>query len=255
MAEEKKAVSTGSEGSKTTGVPESLQRFVDAETGNVDFEKIAQSFREAEGKVTKASQEAATIKQAYDQVVSSLGKGAGADTVVGKEKVTGRKLTVEDIVEDPEGAIRGAARGEFENLAKPVVDMLIAVAHPEVAQVINEDGTEGYADPEFADALTKYMAKLPIGMRQAIANRDYATIDHVIKTVKGLRKKVAVESNEEPKTKAKTNFSESGKGPSRKSGGKIWKTSEIRNLIQRHPDKYAEQIDEITKAYEEDRVE
>lgn len=253
MDDVKKTAATSTE--STVEVPENLKRFV-GEDGKVDFEKVSQSFREAEGKVTKTSQEAATLKQAYDQIVSTIGnKTAEGATVVGKT-ATGRKLTVEEIVADPDAAIRGAARGEFENLAKPVVDMLIAVAHPEVAETIGEDGSTVYGDPEFVDSLQKYMARLPVGMKQAIANRDYATIDHVIKTVKGLRKKAASVDTDEGKEKGlKTNFAEGGKGPVKKSNGKIWTRSEIRELYTRNRSEYARREDEITKAYDEDRVE
>ncbi len=252
------AGSTGAAGSGSTetqyeGIPEELHNFVDPETKQVDYSKVAKSIREANQKISETTREKATTEAAYKELAARVGGGV-AD---GGERKSGRaKISVEDIANDPETAVRGVATDTFASLAQPVVDAVIASAHPEVAQVGFDDaGKPVYKDPDFVQGLQTFVKTLPEPMKQSLG--DFRTANYVITLYKQLRTKAATDqgSTGSGTSKVGGNFSESGKGPSKGSvGGKIWKRSEIRDMIARRPDEYARRQTEIEAAYQEDRV-
>lgn len=259
------AASGGGDGKKTVAIPKSLERFVDSTSGTLDMEKVAENLLESERKVTKAGEEKATIQAAYEALVAQGGDKVKAAPV----NATGRKkVTVDDLTIDPDAVIRGTVNEEVEGDRRAVSSMLLAMAHPEMAEVIDEGtGETRFADPEFAAGLKRYIGTLPRTTQAALKAMDYQTMDHTIKTFKALRAKIAAQKDETLEEaeerlpsrrrtgEVKTNFAESGRGATKKTGGKIWRTAEIREMIARHPEEYAKNEAEITKAYEEDRVE
>lgn len=245
-------------GSKGSEIPKELQKFIDPATNQVDFSKVAQSISEAEKKISETSREKAATEAAYKELAVRVGGGSeAAAKPSGDVRASGRKISVEDVAENPDAAIRGAAAETFAALAQPVVDDILAIAHPEIAQVgIDDEGKPVYRDPDFVKGLRAFVATLPPGMKQSLG--DLRSAKYVITLYKQLKQEKAdAEKNatrETAETK-KTNFSESAKQPSKSStGGKIWKRSEIREMIARRPEEYSRREAEIDAAYAEDRV-
>ena len=250
------AAGSGSGGTQYEGIPEELHNFVNPETKQVDYSKVAKSIREANQKISDTSREKAATEAAYRELAGRVGGGA-AEGAVGGERKSGRKISIEDIASDPETAVRGVATDTFASLAQPVVDAVIAATHPEVAQVgIDDAGNPTFRDPEFVKGLQVFAKTLPAPLRNSLG--DYNTANYVITLYKQLRTaKTGAEQNAAGSggSKGGGNFSESGKGPSRGAAtGKTWKRSEIRDMIARRPDEYARRQDEIQAAYSEERV-
>lgn len=238
-------------------IPKELHKFVDPETKQIDYAKVAQSISEAERKISETSREKAATEAAYKELAARVGSPTGESTATGDVKKSGRKISVEDVATDPDAVIRGAASEAVASLAQPVVDDLLAIAHPEVAQVgVDEEGKAIYKDPEFVKGLQKFVGGLPVAMKQSLG--DLRTAKYVIMLYKQIREgkqSTETKKNEETATKKAGLFSESARQPARTTGGgKIFKRSEIREMIARHPDEYARREAEIETAYAEDRV-
>ncbi len=231
-------------------VPEALKAFVDA-TGKMDMQKLAQSYSEAQKKITDVSQESIAAKRAYEELLATAGMSSVAPAAAKPDPtVTGRKpLTVDQLVTNPEQAIDSRIDEKTSTSAKQVTEALLAIEHPELAR--DEEGK--FAKPEFVDGLLKYAKTLPPTTRMAMAQGDYATAAHVIRTYKALQRKAAEQVGSSVQTE-KPNFSESGKSSTTRKPGKVWTRSEIREMIARKPEEYRKNEAEIDKAYEEDRV-
>ncbi len=233
-------------------VPEALKTFVGAD-GKLDIAKVAQSMTEAQQKVTDATQESVAARQAYETLLATAGNPSAAASPNAAAKVPGRDapLTADQLVTNPTEAIDSRIDKKVQPTARAIVEALLAVEHPELAR--DEEGK--YADPKFVDGLLKYAGTLPPTTRAAMAQGDYATAAHVIRTFKALQKKAAdaVATNTDT-TRERPNFSESGKSASVRTPGKIWTRSEIREMVVKRPDEYRKNEAEINKAYSEDRV-
>ncbi len=236
-------------------LPKELHKFYDPATKTVDYAKVAQSIGEAERKISDTSLEKGAIESAYKELAGRIGGGEGA---AGDVKKSGRKISVEDIATDPEAAVRSVAGDQFSTMAQPVVDAVIAMNHPEVAQVgIGDDGKPVYRDPEFVAGLKRFVGGMPKAIQGNLGN--FETANYVISLYKSQLGKAAQdrEVNHDVIKEKGGVFSESSKQPSKAAtgkGGKIWSRSEIRELIGRHPEEYARREAEIEQAYVEDRV-
>lgn len=226
-------------------VPTEFKRFVDPATGKVDMHKAATSYREAEQNIARTAEEKATIQRAYDEVIKqSRPAGEGASP----NRATGRKVSIEEFVQDPDATTRSVVRDETSAVAGPIVQAVLSLAHPEVA--LNAEGR--FSNPEFVNGLTEFAKTLPPEIRQSMASGNFASANWVIQLYKDLKKGTATNSN----SQTKTPFAESAKAPAsaEQATGKVWKRSELRTMSVREPVKYSQLQDEISKAYEEGRV-
>lgn len=255
------AAGSGGEPQIPSDIPKELHKFYDHDKKAVDYAKVAQSLGDAERKITETTREKAAVEGAYRTLAERVGGGDTTKTA-GAVKGSGRKISVEDVASDPDAAIRGGAAETFSTLAQPVVDAVIASVHPEVAQTgTDEMGQPTYKDPEFVKGLRTFVAGMPESIKQSLG--DFRTANYVITLYKNQRERAAADlkasqtggGKEEPTTKRGGNFSESGRGPAKgATSTKIWKRSEIREMIARNPVEYARRQNEIESAYSEDRV-
>lgn len=240
-------VKTGNTESAVSGsVPEVFQKFVDPATGTVDINKAAEAYRQAEQKVTMTAQEKAEVQRAYEEVSRRF--SGQPVTTVGAPVETGRGLTVEELLTDPEGALSKVVDKKMATAAKPIVDRLIEKEHPEVAR--KSDGT--FVDPEFVAGLNRFAGTLPVAIQKSLTEGDYKTAMWTIEQYKAAKKGAATMAKEN--TSTGTPFSESGKAPSSTEGGPTYKRSEIRKMVRENPKEYAAKVNDIEKAYEEGRV-
>jgi hypothetical protein len=236
------APQTGGQDGTGSSVPKGLERFADA-TGKVDYGKVAQSYLELEKKFTVTAQERATYQQALAVAQSRVGAGAPAN---GAEVETGRS-EIEELADDPRRYVEGTAARTIATMAQPIVKSILAMAHPEVAEV--SPGV--YKDPQFVEGLRQFAATMPMSIQQSLLAGDYQNSDWVIKLYKS-QLAGGASSGQAGGSDAQFTENAGGAGPARQ--GKIWTRAEIRQMMEREPAKYAEMEPEINKAYAERRV-
>jgi hypothetical protein len=135
--------------------------------------------------------------------------------------------------------------------AKPVVQTLLVLAHPELEMDVE---TGQPKNPKFYDGLFKYMKGLPAGTRQAIANGDFQTVEWAVREYKALSRTSASTQTGGGGGGFKPNFVEGGSPAGGAPAGTVYSRSEMRKKMLQNPDEYARLSEDYGKAINEGRV-
>lgn len=220
-------------------VPKELEKFKGSD-GKLDAEKMAQSYLEAQKMAHEATEGRAAAERAYAALTEQIERsGVRPDAGPGRGADAG----------DDGGSDEPLTRAD----ARPVVTAFIELIHPEVAV---DPATGKPKDEKFFDGLKRYVATLPLPVKQAIVAGDFSAQDWAIKQYKavmGGAGKAGPAAGSQPSGE-KPNFIE-GATPGGGDGKKTWTVAEIRQLAAQNPKEYARLADtEIAEAYKEGRV-
>lgn len=210
------------------------------------LEDIVRMHQEAEKLQGRQSKEVGELRKSVDELL--------------KMKLNEASSTKEeepelDFYDDPRGAINKAVEGS--STVKQMQQLLarqqqqevlgkIASKHPDYEAVIK--------DQNFLDWIEK--SKVRTELLQRADRYDYDSADELLsnwKDIKGVVEKTQSLNEKDRKLQVKT-ASTGGKGSGEPMSRKIYKRSEIVNLMINDPRKYAENVHVFDKAYAEGRV-
>ena len=210
------------------------------------LEDIVRMHQEAEKLQGRQSKEVGELRKSVDELL--------------KMKLNEASSTKEeepelDFYDDPRGAINKAVEGS--STVKQMQQLLarqqqqevlgkIASKHPDYEAVIK--------DQNFLDWIEK--SKVRTELLQRADRYDYDSADELLsnwKDIKGVVEKTQSLNEKDRKLQVKT-ASTGGKGSGEPMSRKIYKRSEIVNLMINDPRKYADNVDVFDKAYAEGRV-
>ena len=210
------------------------------------LEDIVRMHQEAEKLQGRQSKEVGELRKSVDELL--------------KMKLNEASSTKEeepelDFYDDPRGAINKAVEGS--STVKQMQELLarqqqqevlgkIASKHPDYEAVIK--------DQNFLDWIEK--SKVRTELLQRADRYDYDSADELLsnwKDIKGVVEKTQSLNEKDRKLQVKT-ASTGGKGSGEPMSRKVYKRSEIVNLMINDPRKYAENVHVFDKAYAEGRV-
>lgn len=216
-------------------VAKGLDKFKGSD-GDIDVAKLAQSYQELERKLTEEAQRRAESEKAYALLAGVIGTPSAPENE-GRVAPSYPQQQPEPVEDEPLTA----------RDAKPVVQALIGLAHPELSV---DPATGKVKDEEFFNGLVGYMRTLPMYNQIAIAKGDFYTMDWAIRQYKAIKAKSAVKGG------ASYNYIEGASaGDNTKStGGTVYSRRELTRLMAENPKEYARIADDIAKAYAEGRI-
>tara|TARA_R110000751_G_C13758914_1_gene479060 strand:+ start:1050 stop:1877 length:828 start_codon:yes stop_codon:yes gene_type:complete len=210
------------------------------------LEDIVRMHQEAEKLQGRQSKEVGELRKSVDELL--------------KMKLNEASSTKEeepelDFYDDPRGAVNKAVEGS--STVKQMQELLarqqqqevlgkIASKHPDYEAVIK--------DQNFLDWIEK--SKVRTELLQRADRYDYDSADELLsnwKDIKGVVEKTQSLNEKDRKLQVKT-ASTGGKGSGEPMSRKVYKRSEIVNLMINDPRKYADNVDVFDKAYAEGRV-
>jgi hypothetical protein len=222
-----------------SGVPKDLEKFKGAD-GKLDLVKLSQGYLDSEKKATQEAQKRAEAERAYSIAITGFGD-------------TGREVPGAGVA-DGRGSGTGAGVDDDEPVtnksAKPVVQTLLVLAHPELEL---DPSTNEPKNPKFYDGLLTYMKGLPVSIRTAIRNGDFQMTEWAVREYKALTKTRASASSGGGEG-TKPNFVEGGGPSSGASAGPSYSRSEMKKMMLQSPSEYAKLSDDYGKAIAEGRV-
>jgi len=135
-----------------------------------------------------------------------------------------------------------------QSMKKQEFDTKLSTSHPDFLDVV--------ADPEFAEWVKSSTVRIQ-QYQAADGNMDFASADELLSNW-AAKKKIVTEAKSTAKADLKTQrkkaTSGSSKGTAETKSRKIYRRSDIMNLMQKDPERYAQLSDEIMLAYSEGRV-
>ena len=208
---------------------------------------IVRMHQEAEKLVGRQGTEVGELRKLVDDYV----KPAQKDTSVQEEDVE------IDFFDNPQEAVNRAISSNpalkevqtlTQDLKKQKIGAQLATNHPDYMETINNE--------DFANWVKGSKFRMELYQR-ADGNFDYESADELLTTWKERTQAVAqtkVEAKEDVKAQRKAASTGTSRGTSETSSRKIYRRSDIMNLMRNDPDRYLELSDEILKAYAEKRV-
>ena len=212
------------------------------------LEDVVRMHQEAEKLLGRQSSEVGDLRKSVDELLKSK-----IDEAIGNKKEDEEPEI--DFYDDPKGAVNRAVEGS--STVKQMQELLarqqqqevlgkIATKHPDYEGVIK--------DQNFIDWIKASAVRTEL--LQRADKYDFNAADELLsnwKEIKGVVEKTQSLGEQDRKLQVKA-ASTGGKGSAEPMSRKIYKRSEIVNLMINDPRKYAENVHVFDKAYAEGRV-
>lgn len=211
------------------------------------IEEIVQMHQEAEKLVGRQSSEVGELRKIVDDFIKTKANEANTSP--------NQAATEVDFFEDPKTAVSNAISNSTEikqmkeliaKQRQSEVLTLLSQKHPDYMQVIE--------DPAFSEWVKG--SNVRIELLQRADSYDFDAADELLSFWKDRKEFVskAQSVNDKDRDMQRKAATTGGKGSGEPSSRKIYRRTDIVNLIRDNPEKYYANIDEIQKAYEEGRV-
>ena len=203
--------------------------------------------QEAEKLVGRQSSEVGELRKIVDDFIKTKADEANTSP--------NQAATEVDFFEDPKTAVSNAISNSTEikqmqeliaKQRQSEVLTLLSQKHPDYMQVIE--------DPAFSEWVKG--SNVRIELLQRADSYDFDAADELLNFWKDRKEFVskAQSVNDKDRDMQRKAATTGGKGSGEPSSRKIYRRTDIVNLIRDNPEKYYANIDEIQKAYEEGRV-
>ena len=234
---------------ETTATQEPESTVPDKYQGK-SIEEIVQMHQEAEKLVGRQSSEVGELRKIVDDFIKTKAEET-------KQEISpNNDLDDEvDFFENPKEAIAKAVAGSTE--MKQMQEILAAQKQQEVLGKISAkhpDYMEVIQDPAFGEWVKSSTVR--VELLQRADNYDFNAADELL-TVWSERKEVvnkAKEVNEQDRKQQRKAATTGGKGSGEPISRKIYKRSDIVQLMISDPERYKANVDEFDRAYREGRV-
>ena len=227
---------------------ENTKQKLEGKYANKSIEEIVQMHQEAEKLVGRQSAEVGELRKIVDEFI----KNKVSET---KENLSNTDNVEPDFFDNPKEAVAKAVAGSEE--MKQIKELLAKQNEQEVLGKLttkHPDYVDIVKDPAFGDWVRS--SKVRVELLERADRYDFDAADELLsfwKERKGIVEKTKAINDEDRKQQRKA-ASTGGKGSGEPVSRKIYKRSDIVNLMTNNPAKYRANIDEIQKAYEEGRV-
>jgi len=227
---------------------ENTKQKLEGKYANKSIEEIVQMHQEAEKLVGRQSAEVGELRKIVDEFI----KNKVSET---KENLSNTDNVEPDFFDNPKEAVAKAVAGSEE--MKQIKELLAKQNEKEVLGKLttkHPDYVDIVKDPAFGDWVRS--SKVRVELLERADKYDFDAADELLsfwKERKGIVEKTKAINDEDRRQQRKA-ASTGGKGSGEPVSRKIYKRSDIVNLMTNNPAKYRANIDEIQKAYEEGRV-
>jgi len=227
---------------------ENTKQKLEGKYANKSIEEIVQMHQEAEKLVGRQSAEVGELRKIVDEFI----KNKVSET---KENLSNTDNVEPDFFDNPKEAVAKAVAGSEE--MKQIKELLAKQNEQEVLGKLttkHPDYVDIVKDPAFGDWVRS--SKVRVELLERADRYDFDAADELLsfwKERKGIVEKTKAINDEDRRQQRKA-ASTGGKGSGEPVSRKIYKRSDIVNLMTNNPAKYRANIDEIQKAYEEGRV-
>ena len=227
---------------------ENTKQKLEGKYANKSIEEIVQMHQEAEKLVGRQSAEVGELRKIVDEFI----KNKVSET---KENLSNTDNVEPDFFDNPKEAVAKAVAGSEE--MKQIKELLAKQNEKEVLGKLttkHPDYVDIIKDPAFGDWVRS--SKVRVELLERADRYDFDAADELLsfwKERKGIVEKTKAINDEDRRQQRKA-ASTGGKGSGEPVSRKIYKRSDIVNLMTNNPAKYRANIDEIQKAYEEGRV-
>ena len=227
---------------------ENTKQKLEGKYANKSIEEIVQMHQEAEKLVGRQSAEVGELRKIVDEFI----KNKVSET---KENLSNTDDVEQDFFDNPKEAVAKAVAGSEE--MKQIKELLAKQNEKEVLGKLttkHPDYVDIVKDPAFGDWVRS--SKVRVELLERADRYDFDAADELLsfwKERKGIVEQTKAINDEDRKQQRKA-ASTGGKGSGEPVSRKIYKRSDIVNLMTNNPAKYRANIDEIQKAYEEGRV-
>ena len=214
------------------------------------IEEIVQMHQEAEKLVGRQSSEVGELRKIVDDFIKTKAEET-------KQEISPNNSMDDevDFFENPKEAVAKAVAGSTE--MKQMQELLAAQKQQEVLGKISAkhpDYMEVIQDPAFGEWVKSSTVRVELFQRAD--NYDFNAADELL-TVWSERKEVvekAKEVNEQDRKQQRKAATTGGKGSGEPISRKIYKRSDIVQLMISDPERYKANVDEFDRAYREGRV-
>jgi len=212
------------------------------------IEEVVQMHQEAEKLVGRQGAEVGELRKIVDEFI----KNKVSET---KENLSNTDNVEPDFFDNPKEAVAKAVAGSEE--MKQIKELLAKQNEQEVLGKLttkHPDYVDIVKDPAFGDWVRS--SKVRVELLERADKYDFDAADELLsfwKERKGIVEQTKAINDEDRKQQRKA-ASTGGKGSGEPVSRKIYKRSDIVNLMTNNPEKYRANINEIQKAYEEGRV-
>ena len=234
---------------ETTATQEPESTVPDKYQGK-SIEEIVQMHQEAEKLVGRQSSEVGELRKIVDDFIKTKAEET-------KQEISPNNSMDDevDFFENPKEAVAKAVAGSTE--MKQMQELLAAQKQQEVLGKISAkhpDYMEVIQDPAFGEWVKSSTVR--VELLQRADNYDFNAADELL-TVWSERKEVvekANEVNEQYRKQQRKAATTGGKGSGEPISRKIYKRSDIVQLMISDPERYKANVDEFDRAYREGRV-
>jgi len=234
---------------ETTATQEPESTVPDKYQGK-SIEEIVQMHQEAEKLVGRQSSEVGELRKIVDDFIKTKAEET-------KQEISPNNSMDDevDFFENPKEAVAKAVAGSTE--MKQMQELLAAQKQQEVLSKISAkhpDYMEVIQDPAFGEWVKSSTVR--VELLQRADNYDFNAADELL-TVWSERKEVvekAKEVNEQDRKQQRKAATTGGKGSGEPISRKIYKRSDIVQLMISDPERYKANVDEFDRAYREGRV-
>jgi hypothetical protein len=213
---------------------------------NKSMQEIIQMHQEVEKLVGRQGTELGDLRRTVDDFIKSKSEEV-------KEKPKDERIV--DFFEDPEAGVDARIQNNPE--LREVKELLIKQQRQEVKSRISSkypDYIDTIQEPDFIDWVKG--SKVRIELLQRADQFDFDAADELLSTWGERRSNVskAKEVNEKDRKQQLKAASTGGKGSGEPISRKIYRRSDIVNLMMTDPDRYYANVEEFDRAYAEGRV-
>ena len=234
---------------ETTATQEPESTIPDKYQGK-SIEEIVQMHQEAEKLVGRQSSEVGELRKIVDDFIKTKAEET-------KQEISPNNSMDDevDFFDNPKEAVARAVAGSTE--MKQMQELLAAQKQQEVLGKISAkhpDYMEVIQDPAFGEWVKSSTVR--VELLQRADNYDFNAADELL-TVWSERKEVvekAKEVNEQDRKQQRKAATTGGKGSGEPISRKIYKRSDIVQLMISDPERYKANVDEFDRAYREGRV-
>ena len=234
---------------ETTATQEPESTVPDKYQGK-SIEEIVQMHQEAEKLVGRQSSEVGELRKIVDDFIKTKAEET-------KQEISPNNSMDDevDFFDNPKEAVARAVAGSTE--MKQMQELLAAQKQQEVLGKISAkhpDYMEVIQDPAFGEWVKSSTVR--VELLQRADNYDFNAADELL-TVWSERKEVvnkAKEVNEQDRKQQRRAATTGGKGSGEPISRKIYKRSDIVQLMISDPERYKANVDEFDRAYREGRV-
>ena len=252
--EESKAADNNQETAETEEVAEATEEVENTEAPKLEgkyagksIEEVVQMHQEAEKLVGRQGAEVGELRKIVDDFIKNKASEAKQSTQQAEPEI--------DFFDNPKEAVANAVAGSAE--VKQMQELLAKNQQQEVLAKLNSkhpDFMKTIEDPSFAEWVKASVVRTEL--LQRADKYDFNAADELL-TVWAERKgdvQAVKEVNDKDRKQQRKAATTGGKGSGEPISRKIYRRSDIVNLMMTDPDRYKRNVEEFDRAYAEGRV-